>query len=377
MCKSAEMKHVLTVAHALCGAKKPIATKKPGSGSGGAKKPMTTKKATPSKLCAEASQMLRGFTAIKDVKKVSMFQKASLCLVYGKVSTLKRASLKLMCKSAEMKHVLTVAHALCGAKKPIATKKPGSTGSGSGYVTRIVKKKRVVATQGISKDFTLPKYNKEKGSYEGAFLTASGARKADSTVKYTRVAPKSGGRRLAEGTSVANWVLYFDKDDQATTAAAKVSSAKFTEAVAKASGVKVEAAKATVEVVAVKVTEKVVGSGSGKGKPAAGSGGKGSGSGGKGYGSGGKGYGSGGKGSGSGGKGSGGKPGAGGLRIRSPNACIELGSDVKIKRVGDGKLGFDANVHVNGAVDVKKLYIGGMSIEDIVRKLVAEALKKK
>merc|ERR1711934_667070 len=202
----------------------------------------------------------------------------------------------------------------------------------------------------------LPKYNKEKGSYEGAFLTASGARKADSTVKYTRVAPKSGGRRLAEGTSVANWVLYFDKDDQATTAAAKVSSAKFTEAVAKASGVKVEAAKATVEVVAVKVTEKVVGSGSGKGKPAAGSGGKGSGSGGKGY---------------------GGKPGAGGLRIRSPNACIELGSDVKIKRVGDGKLGFDANVHVNGAVDVKKLYIGGMSIEDIVRKLVAEALKKK
>merc|ERR1712032_348692 len=135
-----------------------------------------------------------------------------------------------------------------------------------------------------------------------------------------------------------------DKDDQATTAAAKVSSAKFTEAVAKASGVKVEAAKATVEVVAVKVTEKVVGSGSGKGKPAAGSGGK---------------------------------PGAGGLRIRSPNACIELGSDVKIKRVGDGKLGFDANVHVNGAVDVKKLYIGGMSIEDIVRKLVAEALKKK
>jgi len=392
------------VAHALCGAKKPIATKKPGSGSG-AKKPMTTKKATPSKMCAEASQMLRGFRAIKDVKKVSMFQKASLCLVYGKVSTLKRASLKLMCKSAEMKHVLTVAHALCGAKKPIATKKPGSTGSGSGYVTRIVKKKRVVATQGISKDFTLPKYNKEKGSYEGAFLTASGARKADSTVKYTRVAPKSGGRRLAEGTSVANWVLYFDKDDQATTAAAKVSSAKFTEAVAKASGVKVEAAKATVEVVAVKVTEKVVGSGSGKGKPAAGSGGKGSGSGGKGSGSGGKGsgsggkgsgsggkgygsggkgsgsggkgYGSGGKGSGSGGKGSGGKPGAGGLRIRSPNACIELGSDVKIKRVGDGKLGFDANVHVNGAVDVKKLYIGGMSIEDIVRKLVAEALKKK
>ena len=63
MCKSAEMKHVLTVAHALCGAKKPIATKKPGSGSGGAKKPMTTKKATPSKMCAEASQMVGVFYA--------------------------------------------------------------------------------------------------------------------------------------------------------------------------------------------------------------------------------------------------------------------------------------------------------------------------
>jgi len=280
--------------------------------------------------------------------------------VYSKVSTVKRAALKLMCsKSTDLKQALTVAHALCGAKKPMPTKKPGSTGSGSGYVTRIVPKKRVVATQGISKDFTLPKYNKEKANYEGAFLTASGARKADSTVKYTRVAPKSGGRRLAEGTSVANWVLGFDNDDQATAAQAKVSSAKFTEHVAKASGVKVEAATAKVQVFAVKVTEKVVGSGSGKGKPGAGSG---------------SGKGKPGAGSGSGGKG---KPGAGGLRIRSPNACIELGSDVKIKRVGDGKLGFDANVHVNGAVDVKKLYIGGMSIEDIVRKLVAEALKKK
>ena len=50
---------------------------------------------------------------------------------------------------------------------------------------------------------------------------------------------------------------------------------------------------------------------------------------------------------------------------------------MKIKRVGDGKLGVDANVHVNGAVNVKKLYIGGLSIEEIVKKLVAEALKNK
>merc|ERR1712032_614373 len=173
--------------------------------------------------------------------------------------------------------------------------------------------------------------------------------------EYTQVAAKSGGRRLAEGSSVANWILAYDNDVQASAALAKVSSTAFSQVVAKKSGLDVKAAKAYTKVFEVKVTEKTVkyevvdakpasGSGSGKGKPGAGSGGK---------------------------------AGAGGLRIRSPNACIELGSDVKIKRVGDGKLGFDANVHVNGAVDVKKLYIGGMSIEDIVRKLVAEALKKK
>lgn len=214
------------------------------------------------------------------------------------------------------------------------------------YVTRMVKKKRVVATQVVSKDFTNPKYKKEKEDYENAFLTASGASKADSTVEYTQAAKTKRGRRLAEGSSVANWILAYHNDVQATAGQAKVSSAAFSEAVAKKSGVKVEAAKAYTKVFEVKVTEKTVkyevvdakpasGSGSGKGKP------------------------------------------AGGLRIRSPNACIELGSDVKIKRVGDGKLGFDANVHVNGAVDVEKLYIGGMSIEEIVRKLVADALKKK
>merc|ERR1711934_1228039 len=129
-----------------------------------------------------------------------------------------------------------------------------------------------------------------------------------------------------------------------TAALVKVSSTAFSQAVAKHSGVDVKAAKADIKVFEVKVTEKTVKYEVVDAKPASGSGGK---------------------------------AGAGGLRIRSPNACIELGSDVKIKRIGDGKLGLDANVHVNGAVDVEKLYIGGMSIEDIVRKLVAEALKKK
>ena len=61
-CTSAELKAGLANANRLCGAKKPVSTKKPGSGSG-AKKPMTTKKATPSKMCAEASQMVGVFYA--------------------------------------------------------------------------------------------------------------------------------------------------------------------------------------------------------------------------------------------------------------------------------------------------------------------------
>merc|ERR1712139_388862 len=52
---------------------------------------------------------------------------------------------------------------------------------------------------------------------------------------------------------------------------------------------------------------------------------------------------------------------SGGLRINSPNACIELGNDVKIKRVGDEKLGLDANVHIKGALSAKNLYVGDMS----------------
>merc|ERR1719331_1775623 len=156
-----------------------------------------------------------------DMKNITPAKTLEICKGYNSMDK----GMLTKCKSAELKDGLTKAKLLCDGKKVVAK---------TVYVEKIVKKKRVVATQGISKDFTLPKYKAEKENYEGAFLTASGARKADSTVKYTRVAPKSGGRRLAEGTSVANWVLYFDKDDQATTAAAKVSSAKFTEAVAKA-----------------------------------------------------------------------------------------------------------------------------------------------
>jgi len=234
-----------------------------------------------------------------------------------------------------MKEMSKLAESLTQGKKLVAK---------TVYVTKMVQKKRVVATQVVSKDFTNPEYKEEKENYEIVFLMASGASKADSTVEYTKAAKTQSGRRLAEGSSVANWILAFDNDVQASVAVAKVSSEAFSEVVAKKSGVDVKAAKAYTKVFEVKVTEKTVKYEVVDAKPAGGSGGK---------------------------------AGAGGLRIRSPNACIELGSDVKIKRVGDGKLGFDANVHVNGAVDVEKLYIGGMSIEEIVRKLVAEALKKK
>merc|ERR1712203_206596 len=125
-CKNDELRKGLANAKKLC------PPKQTGSGSG-AKKPMTTKKADASQMCAEALKKLSGFRTIQDVKKVSVFKKAALCSVYSQVSTIKRAALKQMCsKSTELKQALAVADALCGAKKPMATKKPGSTGSGSG-----------------------------------------------------------------------------------------------------------------------------------------------------------------------------------------------------------------------------------------------------
>merc|ERR1711881_406361 len=75
-----------------------IALSKRGSGSG-TKKPMTTKKADTSKMCAENLKMLSGFTTVTDVSKVSTFKKHALCLAYSKVPALKRASIKIMCKS--------------------------------------------------------------------------------------------------------------------------------------------------------------------------------------------------------------------------------------------------------------------------------------
>jgi len=340
--------------------------RKGGSGSGGGKKD--------GDVCDMALRVMKEMMKdVTDVKKISNDKKVAICKSYmdmGKDMMQKM----MMCQSQDLRGAMGMAKQLCGGGKM------GGSGSGGGKkdgddfcsnapanmrkecmmartkcmksaqqkkcwddkkkqleekakktgdsLTKIVKEKRVAVTQGISKDFTLPKYKKEKEEYEVAFLDTSGADKAKSTVQYTQVAAKSTGRRrLAEGTSVANWVLGFENDDKAIAAQAKVASKQFSDTVAKKSGVQVEVAKASIKTVDVKVVD----------KPASGS--------------------------------------SGGLRIQSPNACIELGDDVKIKRVGDGKLGFDANVNVNGAIDVKNLYIGDVSIEELVRKLVADALK--
>merc|ERR1712216_744615 len=113
----------------------------------------------------------------------------------------------MMCKSADLKDAMMKAKTLCAGKKVVAKEV---------IETKIVQKKRVIATQGISKDFTLPKYTKEMKSYQVAFIDASGADEAESTVEYTQVAAKSTGRRrLAEGASVAHWSLGFENDDKA------------------------------------------------------------------------------------------------------------------------------------------------------------------
>merc|ERR1711907_265239 len=71
-----------------------------------------------------------------------------------------------------------------------------------------------------------------------------------------------------------------------------------------------------------------------------------------------------------------GKSGAGGLRIRSPHATIELGGDVKLFRAGAKALTVDAAVNVQGSVSAKSVKIGGVPLDDYIRKKVKELLEK-
>merc|ERR1712048_1332591 len=71
-----------------------------------------------------------------------------------------------------------------------------------------------------------------------------------------------------------------------------------------------------------------------------------------------------------------GKSGAGGLRIRSPHATIEMGGDVKLFRAGANALTVDATVNVKGSVSAKSVKIGGVPLDDYIRKLVIAMLEK-
>merc|ERR1712032_155190 len=182
-------------------------------------------------------------------KYITLARRVDICKSYNGMDK-GMMSKVTMCKSTELQEALAQTKGLCGGKKVVAT---------TVIETKIVKKKRVLAQQGISKDFTLPKYKAERGNYESAFLKASGADTADSTVNYKQVAAKKNvRRRLAEGTSIARWSLAFDKDDKADAAAAVVSSERFSAAVAKESGVEVQKAMAKVAIVDVKVEVKTV-----------------------------------------------------------------------------------------------------------------------
>merc|ERR1712151_888594 len=85
------------------------------------------------------------------------------------------------------------------------------------------------------------------------------------------------------------------------------------------------------------------------------------------------------KGDGKGDKGDGkgdGKSGAGGLRIRSPHATIEMGGDVKLFRAGANALTVDAAVNVKGSVSAKSVKIGGVPLDEYIRKMVIAMLEK-
>merc|ERR1712224_621136 len=70
------------------------------------------------------------------------------------------------------------------------------------------------------------------------------------------------------------------------------------------------------------------------------------------------------------------KSGAGGLRIRSPHATIELGGDIKLFRSGAKALTVDAAVNVQGSVNAKSVKIGGVPLDDYIRQKVKELLAK-
>ena len=54
-----------------------------------------------------------------------------------------------------------------------------------------------------------------------------------------------------------------------------------------------------------------------------------------------------------------------------------MGGDVKLFRAGANKLTVDAAVDVNGEVDAKSVFIGGVPLDEYIRKTVEALLKNK
>ena len=60
------------------------------------------------------------------------------------------------------------------------------------------------------------------------------------------------------------------------------------------------------------------------------------------------------------------------------NVCFDqFGSDVKLFRSGANALTVEGDVGISGGLDTKAMEIGGVSLEDIIEKIIGEALKKK
>merc|ERR1719460_2508324 len=112
-CWAAKMKQLMAMANGS-GAKKPQGSGAGSTGSGG--------------LCAVALNAMRTMMkdVPKDLNKLTSVRRMALCKSYSAIGNM-AAQLK-SCTSAELKAGLANANRLCGAKKPVSTKKPGSTG---------------------------------------------------------------------------------------------------------------------------------------------------------------------------------------------------------------------------------------------------------
>merc|ERR1712048_75470 len=72
-----------------------------------------------------------------------------------------------------------------------------------------------------------------------------------------------------------------------------------------------------------------------------------------------------------------GKSGGGGLRIRSPNAAILMGDDVKLFRSGAESLAVAADVTVAGELHAESITVAGTDLQKLIENALKEALESK